>query len=284
MKNPDDNKTQGSSGRFSRRVTNPADKTQKSAWAPRSPFRIQKQTDELEDLETMQPVRVQSENAHPAGQQPPPPPPRNTVLDNLFKWRIDREKALPTFWTVASAISLTINLILIIALVLVGRELFTLKSMVGNQLLGGLYENFIYMDQSHIKTNINVADNVPISSNLPISQDTDVLLTQDTRINGATVRINSGGLSINSLANIILPAGTRLPVHLELSVPVNTTVPIKINVPVDIPLDQTELHKPFIGLQNVISPFYFMMMPEVKQPTDIGLCKVFSILCTSYFK
>ena len=115
------------------------------------------------------------------------------------------------------------------------------------------------MDTAHIKTNITVTDNIPINFNLPISQDTVVTLTQNTTINGANVRINSGGLSINSAANIILPAGTNLPVHLELTVPVNTTVPIQLNVPIDIPLQNTELHKPFIGLQQVVSPFYWLL-------------------------
>jgi hypothetical protein len=98
------------------------------------------------------------------------------------------------------------------------------------------------------------------------------------------VRLNSGGVSINSVANITLPAGTNLPVHLELTVPVNTTVPIRINVPVDIPLDKTDLHKPFIGLQQVISPFYTLMQPQIKRPEDVPLCQSLSILCAAYFK
>ncbi|HEY3311487.1 MAG TPA: hypothetical protein VGK00_07595 [Anaerolineales bacterium] len=192
-------------------------------------------------------------------------------------------KTLPAFWTVASALSLVVNIILIIALVLVGRELFVLKSLVGDKLLGGLYENFIYMDQAHIQTSINVSDTIPISFTLPISQDTVVVLNQDTHISGANVRINTGGIAINSPANIVLPAGTNLPVHLELSVPVTTTVPINIQVPVDIPLQQTELHKPFIGLQQVVAPFYNLLQPQVKGPQDIGLCKPFSLFCSFYF-
>jgi hypothetical protein len=86
------------------------------------------------------------------------------------------------------------------------------------------------------------------------------------------------------VANIVLPAGTNLPVHLELNVPVNTTVPIKINVPVDIPLANTDLHKPFIGLQQVVSPFYNMLQPQIEQPSDVGLCQTFSILCSAYFR
>lgn len=198
--------------------------------------------------------------------------------------KIDASKILPAFWTIASVLSFAVNIILILALLTIGRELFTLKSMIGDQLLGGLYENFIAMDQAHIQTQIGVTSTVPVTFNLPISQDTIVVLTQNTPINGANVRISTGGLTINSPANIILPAGTNLPVHLELSVPVTTTIPVQLQVPVDIPLAQTDLHKPFIGLQQVVAPFYNMFQPQVKAPQDIKACGPLSFLCSIYFK
>jgi len=193
-------------------------------------------------------------------------------------------RIMPAFWTITGILSLLVNVVLVVVLYQVGRELFVLKAMVGDQLLGGLYENFIYMDQAHIQTDINVTDNVPVSFILPISQDTVVVLTENTPITGATVRITTGGVAINSPANIVLPAGTNLPVHLELNVPVTTTIPIKINVPVDIPLEQTQLHKPFIGLQQVVAPFYQMMQPGLKKPQDLPICQPFSAFCSSYFK
>ena len=195
----------------------------------------------------------------------------------------DTSKILPTFWTIASLLSFSMNIILIAALILLGREVFVLKAMVGDNLLGGLYENFIYMDQAHIKTNITVSDTIPINFTLPISQDTVVVLTQNTPINGAHVTINTGGISINSSANIVLPAGTNLPVHLNLQVPVNTTVPVNLNVPVDIPLQETDLHKPFIGLQQVVAPFYYMLQPQIKKPQDLQLCGSNSAFCSFFF-
>jgi hypothetical protein len=187
------------------------------------------------------------------------------------------------FWTVASVFSLIVNLILIVVLVIVARQLFALKAIVGDKLLGGLYENFIYMDQAHIQTNITVEDSIPINFTLPISTDTVVVLNQNTPINGANVRITSGGLTINSPANIVLPAGTSLPVHLQLEVPVSVEVPIKLNVPVDIPLENTELHKPFIGLQQVVAPFYQMLGPNIEKPTDLESCKSIGWLCNWFF-
>jgi hypothetical protein len=182
-------------------------------------------------------------------------------------------KLLPAFWTVAGVLSFIVNVILIVVLMGLGQELFALKRLIGNGLVGGLYTNFILMDQAHIKTNIPVADDVPVNFNLSISQDTIVTLTQPTRINGAQVSLTSGGVAINSPANITLPAGTNLPVHLELTVPVTTTIPITINVPVDIPLDQTDLHKPFIGLQQVVSPYYWLLQPQVNSAADLEACQ-----------
>jgi hypothetical protein len=198
-------------------------------------------------------------------------------------FKFEAGKILPAFWTVASVLSFVVNVILIIVLVVLARELFVLKSIVGNNLLGGLYQNFIYMDLAHIKTEITVSETIPINFTLPISQDTIVTLTENTSINGANVRITSGGVAINSAANIILPRGTNLPVHLELNVPVSTSVPITIRVPVDIPLDQTELHKPFIGLQQVVDPFYKLLAPQFKTAADVPACKSLGWFCNWFF-
>lgn len=234
-----------------------------------------------EDQTTAQPAIG---NVHPSNPAP------LTTGKNIKKVQPAEKKstsgpgiALTTFWTVASVLSVIVNVILIVVLLVLARELFVLKAIVGNNLLGGLYENFIFMDQAHIKTEITVKDNIPIDFTLPISQDTVVTLTGDTPINGAMVRLNSGGVTINSPANIVLPAGTNLPVHLELKVPVTTLVPITLKVPVDIALDQTDLHKPFIGLQQVVAPFYQMLMPQYKTANDIPACKSAAWLCNFIF-
>jgi hypothetical protein len=198
-------------------------------------------------------------------------------------FKFEAGKTLPAFWTIASVFSFVVNVILIVVLVVLARELFVLKAIVGNDLLGGLFANFIYMDKAHIKTDITVSDTIPISFSLPISQDTVVTLTENTPISGANVRINSGGVTINSAANIILPRGTNLPVHLELNVPVTTSVPIKIKVPVDIPLEQTELHQPFVGLQQVVAPYYWMLNPKIKTAANVDACKSASWFCDWFF-
>ena len=194
-------------------------------------------------------------------------------------------KVMPAFWTVTGALSLLVNIILIVTLIILGQQLFELKRLVGGHVLGGLYDNFVLMDTAHIKTNIKVQDTIPINFSLPISQDTVVVLTEPTYISNVMINLNSGGLTINSPANITLPAGTNLPVHLQMDVPVTTTVPITLNVPVDIPLEQTELHKPFAGLQGVIGPFNELLAPQITTSSEAPPCQnaMTSWFCNSFF-
>lgn len=181
--------------------------------------------------------------------------------------RFPRLKFLPAFWTIASVVSLTVNLVLLIILLSVLQLRSGIQGVASNQvsgLLGGLYTNFVKMDQASIKTNIHVEKQIPVQFTLNVSGPTNVSLSQDVRINGALVTVNSGGLSIvNARATIILPQGTVLPITIEnLVVPVDQQVPAVLDVPVDIPLNQTELHDPFVGLQKVVEPWYCLVQPN----------------------
>jgi hypothetical protein len=178
-----------------------------------------------------------------------PTPPRR-------KWRwFWQGRIFPAFWTITGVISLVVNIILVVILILVGRELFVAKSLVEG-LVGGLHNNFVLMDQAHIKTTINVATTIPVQFELPVKTNTTVVLTEDTTIKGASVTLYTGGLYIeNAPTDIILPAGTNLPIALDISVPVSISIPVQIPVDVDIPLNQTELHQPFVGLQQVVLPY-----------------------------
>lgn len=172
----------------------------------------------------------------------------------------------PRFWTIASVISLSVNailalvlLVLVISLLRYGLSISSLISM-GDSLLGGLYTNFEKMDRASIQTNVTVDTTIPVKFDLQLNQQTNVVLSQDVTIENALVTVNTGGLNITrGNTTIILPQGTTLPVVLNLTVPVDTTVPVTLNVPVNIPLNQTELHEPFTGLQDVVRPFYCMI-------------------------
>lgn len=216
---------------------------------------------------------------------PPPPAPLPVSKAPATAGRFQPAKLLPAFWTVTGALSLIVNLILIVTLVILGQQLFELKRLVGGHVLNGLYTNFQKMDEAHIQSNIKVQDNIPIDFTLPISQDTVVTLTQPTYISNVMINLNSGGLSINSPANITLPAGTNLPVHLQLDVPVSAKIPITLNVPVDIPLNQTQLHEPFVGLQEVIGPFNSMLDPNLTTSSQVPACTwpMINWFCNSFF-
>ena len=192
-----------------------------------------------------------------------------------------QHRIAPAFWTVASLLSLGINIVLIVALLTVGRQLFTIKSAVDRQLLTGLQDNFALMDQAHIVTTINVEttiqvqDTIPVVFDLPLQQETVVTLTQDTPIENVDILLNGYWIP----TNIILPAGTPLSISLDLSVPVAQTVPVELSVPVslqvpvDIPLDQTELHTPFTGLQEVVSPYRMLLSVTPDSTAEIAACQ-----------
>ena len=193
------------------------------------------------------------------------------LSENLrrFLWQ---GKIGPAFWTIASLISISVNIVLFVLLILIGRQLFAIKDLASNQLVGGLYQNFIKMDQARITTTVEVNDTIPVVFDLPVQTNTIVVLTEPTRIKGANVNLSTGGLTIRAPSNITLPAGTELPVSLNIVVPVNTRVPVKLTVPVDIPLQQTELHEPFVGLQNVVAPYNDLLASPPNSWQETPLC------------
>jgi hypothetical protein len=185
----------------------------------------------------------------------------------------------PPFWTIASILSFVVNLVLIIALLVVWMNAQKLIESIGgamnmgNFLLGGLYTNFEKMDRAHITSTIPVQATIPVKFDLQLSQQTNVVLSQDVTINNALVTVNTGGLNITkALTTIVLPQGTTLPVVLNLSVPVDTTVPVVFNVPVDIPLGNTQLHEPFVGLQEVVKPLYCVIEPSAVSLSGAPIC------------
>lgn len=221
------------------------------------------------------PARPQTTSAPPArAAYPQRPAQKSPARPSRFTLR--RDKLAPAFFNVAGVLSFIVNIILIVVLIILARELFAIKSLVGDHLLGGLYNNFKLMDAAHIRADITVEDTIPVAFDLPISQQITVTLTENTVIRNATV----GVLSVPT--TVTLPAGTQLPIQLNLTVPVQTTIPIKLNVPVDIPLRETELHEPFIGLQDVVRPLNDLLQPEIKSPEDLP-CGILNPACRVFF-
>lgn len=185
-------------------------------------------------------------------------------------------------WTIASLLSLTVNLVLLVALFLLAQQVFGIKNALKDELVGGLAKNFAMMDQARIKTTIPINTTVPAKFDLPLNTVTTVVLQKDVLLKNATlVSLKTGGLSItNAPAEISLPAGTELPVSLNIVVPVDQQIPVNLSVDVDIPLSQTDLHTPFVGLQKVVSPYQVMLdntpnslQEAVCGPEPSDLCK-----------
>lgn len=181
--------------------------------------------------------------------------------------REPRFKFMPAFWTIASLMSISVNIVLLVILLILFQMLGAIQTTADDKvsgLLGGLYNNFVKMDEANITTSIHVEKEIPVQFSLNVSGPTNVTLSQPVTINGALVTVQTGGLNIvNARATIVLPQDTMLPIYIQnLTVPVDQKVLAVLDVPVDIPLNQTELHEPFVGLQQVVKPWYCLIEPN----------------------
>jgi hypothetical protein len=58
---------------------------------------------------------------------------------------VRREQRLRWLWTVGSLLSIALNVFLCLALLIGANQLFTIKKVIGTDLLGGLLVNFVGM-------------------------------------------------------------------------------------------------------------------------------------------
>lgn len=184
---------------------------------------------------------------------------------------LDREGTRRAFWDVAGGLSLLVNAVLLGILLLMGARVRELKDTL-NFLMQGLYGNFVEMDAASIATTITVDAQIPLNFTLPVQQNTTVQLTEAVPINNAYVFIDTSIIDINGPAKVTLPAGTSLPISLTMDIPVQAVIPISLQVPVNIPLNQTQLHDPFQGLQNTIKPLYCTFNRNAQYPEGVYIC------------
>ena len=192
----------------------------------------------------------------------PPVPPAEPREPQPRRWQF-----LPAFWTIASVISIVVNVVLIIIILMLFQLFGQVRKMqdyASNQatgLLGGLYTNFVKMDEATISTTIPVDAMIPLNITVPVQTTTQIALAESVTIPNAHVRIATGGLNIDANAVVTLPANTPLTVKLDFPLQVQNSIPIHLDVPVNIPLNHTELHEPFVGLQKVVEPWYCFVKP-----------------------
>lgn len=194
-----------------------------------------------------------------------------------------KERYFSAYWTVTGTMSLIVNAVLIavviMLLVYVRRlnirmnELFSLSAMPVDT-VRGLYANFEKMADAHIIRQIPVSTPVPVKMEVCIRTGTAVVINQEVVIPDARVTVQTGGLNItNATTRIVLPPNTSLPVNLDLCVPVETTIPVTLDVGVDIPLAQTDLGDPFLGLQDTLEPLYCLLDPTAVDSDGILICE-----------
>jgi len=209
------------------------------------------------------------------GVRPPAPPvsvpepsaPTSTavvqpVTTTSSGWRL---KLLPAFWTIASIMSISVNIVLLAALLIALQLLGAIQLTADDQvsgLLGGLYNNFVKMDQASIISTIPVDANIPLNIVVPVQTTTQITLAESVTIPNAHVRINTGSLNIDADAAVTLPANTPLTVNLDFPLTVQNSIPVHLDVPVNIPLSATQLHEPFVGLRQVVEPWYCLVEPN----------------------
>jgi hypothetical protein len=161
--------------------------------------------------------------------------------------------------------SITVNIILLAALLIALQMLGAIQLTADDQisgLLGGLYNNFVKMDQASIISTIPVDANIPLNITVPVQTTTQITLAETVTIPNAHVRINTGTLNIDADASVTLPANTPLVVNLDFPLTVQNTIPVHLDVPVNIPLSATQLHEPFVGLRQVVEPWYCLVEPN----------------------
>lgn len=221
---------------------------------------------------------IAAEEATPEVKDTPKPNPAakkfSAILESIKKTgasTLPRKYRVRTaIWDFGSILSLVMNAVLIGVVIVLAGRLKSLETSLEN-LLGGLYDNFGRMDRSSIMTTIQMEDvPIPMDFSLPIVQEeTNVTLTRAVTMRNAHITIDSGGISIDSVATVTLPAGTILPVSMQMDVPVQTTVMMDMQIPVNIPLASAifsdpsiaDLHSALLGLQDAIGPLYCMVQP-----------------------
>lgn len=165
-------------------------------------------------------------------------------------------KPWQAFKTFAILFSFMMNLVLLIVLLLIAPLIIPIVHNIAKPIVGGLNGSFVDMSNATIERTISVEDEMPIAFTLPLAAETDVVLAENVPLSGvpATFTLPGGGGAINGNVALTLPEGLVLPVSLALDVPVDQQIPVALDVAVEIPLQETELGKPFNTLQALFEP------------------------------
>jgi hypothetical protein len=171
----------------------------------------------------------------------------------------------PGFWTVASVLSIIMNCLIVGVLLAIIPLARSKPNDPAAKLLGGLYGNFVGMENAVITTSVPIRTTIPLDNiTVPVNTLTTIYVQPGQSAQLSSVNVRTGGLTItNATGSIIFGQTTPLNVQLNLNIPLqHIDVPVNLDVPVEIPLKNTQLYGPFVGLQDVIKPLYCLVEPQ----------------------
>lgn len=181
-------------------------------------------------------------------------------------------KPWEAFKNFAIVFSFIVNFVLILVLLFVAPLIIPIVADIAVPIVGGLNESFVDMEKASILQTIRVSDTIPISFILPLRETTVVTLTDSVILGSVPTQFSlpGGGGAIYGAVTLSLPAGLALPVALNVDVPVDQIVPVQLDVNVDIPLNQTELGKPFNQLKDLFGPIDGLLRDLPSSNSELG--------------
>jgi hypothetical protein len=113
--------------------------------------------------------------------EPPEDNPSNSMDEVQPKWQA---KVRAYFWQggrwrpaaqrLAILFSLLPNLVLIIVLGILAQQFFAIKNFINQDIIKGLYTNFVLMDRAHITTTVQVSDTIKVVDVIPVVFDLQI--------------------------------------------------------------------------------------------------------------
>ena len=155
--------------------------------------------------------------------------------------RTHRDFRIEKGWRAIAALSLVINVLLVVGLIVTGRSLRRSTETM-TALVGDVREGFSTLLSADLVAEVCVNQQIPLELDLPFQQNTVVTLTEQTGVEGALITIQTSNFQVyNAPAEVVLPPGTRLPIALAANIPLRTTIPVELEVPVRVSIEGSSI-------------------------------------------
>jgi hypothetical protein len=177
---------------------------------------------------------------------------------------------LRTFWTVGTILSVVANVVLA-RMLITGRGVPSPGS--SEALLTTAYASLTQIENAHIRATIPLQASLSTDPSVPITTSTRISLARDALVRGAHVTISGGGLSIDSPADVTLPAGTELDVNIDLAALLQSGLPVTAVVALDIPVRDTELQPAFKELKETLRQLVCARSPGATLSDGTPICR-----------